>query len=543
MQDSDSELLRAYAEHGSEVAFAELVSRHINLVYSAALRQVNDAHLAQDVTQAVFFALACKAGKMRQTFVPGWLYRSACFESAKLKRAAVRRQARERQVLEMQSSTAQSDPDWDALAPMLDEAMSQLGEKDRDALLIRYCQNRDLKAVGARIGASEDAAQKRVARALEKLRELLARRGLTLSAAALATALASQAVNAAPPGLAANVTASALAGATAGATAISSLIELITTPKFQAASISTLFLAAVVGLLLQNQVLHRLREERVSLREQLAQLDSLRAENAQLGKLRMGAKELERLRKEHLDLLRLRNEVARLRKQLQEQRVALAPTPSPESVLTNLPPVQLTIEAKFVEALPAVFNDLGWGTLVQASKQGAATGILTEQQSAALFRVLKETAGVDILSAPKVTTLDRRQAQIRAVDLRTIRTGAGELEPQEVGPMLDVLPVVAADHATVELTAIAAIKQFLGYTETEPAQPVFRNFSATAHAVLRDGQTLVLTGPRKQSVGELPPDAKQIFVLVTPTLIDPAGNRLHVHDDEQPELTTVPPQP
>jgi type II secretory pathway component GspD/PulD (secretin) len=142
-----------------------------------------------------------------------------------------------------------------------------------------------------------------------------------------------------------------------------------------------------------------------------------------------------------------------------------------------------------------------------------------------------------------VTTLDQRHAQVKVVDVRTIRTSEGNLEQYEVGPVLDVVPVVSPDHSTVQLTVDAKIKEFLGYTDTEPAQPIFRDFVATAHSILFDGQTLVLTGPRKQSVGELPPDAKQIFVLVTPTLIDPAGNRLHVHDEEQPELTTVSPQP
>ena len=97
-------------------------------------------------------------------------------------------------------------------------------------------------------------------------------------------------------------------------------------------------------------------------------------------------------------------------------------------------------------------------------------------------------------------------------------------------------------RSSVELTATATVKQFLGYTETEPVQPIFRDFSASARATMLDGQTLVMSGSQKQSVGELPADAKQIFVLVTPTLIDPGGNRLHVRNDEQPE-SAISPQP
>src|SRR5207247_3928527 len=165
MEETDSELLRAYAERGSEAAFGELVARYLDLVYSTAVRQVNDIHLAQDVTQSVFVALARKAGKMRHPFLAGWLYRSACFESANVRRTAARRHAHERQLIAMQSTITDSGPDWDAIAPVLDEAMSQLSEKERDALLIRYFQNHHLKVVGERLGASEDAAQKRVSRA------------------------------------------------------------------------------------------------------------------------------------------------------------------------------------------------------------------------------------------------------------------------------------------------------------------------------------------------------------------------------------------
>ena len=131
---------------------------------------------------------------------------------------------------------------------------------------------------------------------------------------------------------------------------------------------------------------------------------------------------------------------------------------------------------------------------------------------------------------------------MKVVDVKTIRTSAGALEQHEVGPVLEVVPLVAADHSSVELTATATVKQFLGYTETEPVQPIFRDFSASARATMLDGQTLVMSGSQKQSVGELPADAKQIFVLVMPTLIDPGGNRLHVRNDEQPE-SAISPQP
>ncbi|HYV27233.1 MAG TPA: sigma-70 family RNA polymerase sigma factor [Candidatus Eisenbacteria bacterium] len=525
MENSDIELLREYAERGSEAAFGELVARHVNLVYTAALRQVHDGHLAQDVTQTVFIALARQAEKLRHPFLAGWLYRSACFESAKIQRGAARRQAREREVIEMNSTTPAIEPDWDAIAPLLDEAMSQLDEKDRNAILARYFQNQNLKSVGERLGASEEAAQKRVSRALEKLRALLAQRGVTHSATALAASLASHAVTAVPPALAAGVTAAVIAKIAANAGSTFSLFKLMTTTNVKAAALATLLLAAVVGLVFQNQTMARIRMETGALREQVAQLDELRTENERVAKLSVDTDELARVRREHLELVRLRGEIALLRRQLKERQQALSQAIPPEIAQTNSVPVQLVISAKFIEAPAAVLARAGLQAFkVQAGYQATITGILTEEQVSEIARTLLEKSGVDILAAPRVVTQDGRQTQINVTEARTIGG-----EQYWLGPMLDVIPAVSADHSTVDLTVVATQKQLLGYTETEPAVPIFRNFSANARVTVYDGQTLVLSGPQRQSVGELPKDAKQILVLITPMLVDPAGNRLNLH--------------
>ena len=214
---TDEELLEQYARERSESAFGELVTRHLDYVYSDALRVVNgDAPLAQDVTQTVFFDLARQAGKLPcDVALAGWLHRHTCYTAAKAVRSERRRQSREHTAMEMRALDDNTRPEWELVAPYLDESLNELDPKDRDALVLRYLRKQNLRAVGATLSISEDAAQKRVDRALEKLHVLLKQRGATLTVAALGTALATQAVTAAPAGLAASIAKIALAGAAA----------------------------------------------------------------------------------------------------------------------------------------------------------------------------------------------------------------------------------------------------------------------------------------------------------------------------------------
>ena len=214
---NDEQLLQAYARERSESAFGELVTRHLDCVYSAALRVVNgDTPLAQDVTQTVFIDLARQAGKLScDVALAGWLHRHTCYTAAKAVRTERRRQSREHTAMEMRALDDNTRPEWEQVAPYLDESLNELNPKDRDALVLRFLRQQDLRAVGAVLGISEDAAQKRVDRALEKLHVVLKQRGATLSLAALGTALATQVVTAAPAGFAASVAATALASAAA----------------------------------------------------------------------------------------------------------------------------------------------------------------------------------------------------------------------------------------------------------------------------------------------------------------------------------------
>jgi RNA polymerase sigma factor (sigma-70 family) len=202
MTTADMELVREFAARQSESAFATLVSRHTNLVYSAALRQARNPQLAEEVTQAVFIILARKAGSLgTKTILPSWLYRTACYVSGNALKQELRRQHREQEAY-MQSNVQETEAAaWEQLSPLLDEAMSHLGQTDRDALVLRFFEGRNLNEIGSALGASEEAAGKRVNRALEKLRKFFAKRGVTLTATLIAGAVSANSVQAAPIGL------------------------------------------------------------------------------------------------------------------------------------------------------------------------------------------------------------------------------------------------------------------------------------------------------------------------------------------------------
>jgi RNA polymerase sigma factor (sigma-70 family) len=225
MMNDDLPLLREYARSQSETAFATLVNRHLNLVYSVALRQVADPHLAEDVTQAVFILLARKAHALGPKIIlPGWLCRTARYASANALTLQRRRQHREQEAF-MNAESPEPDPEtWRHIAPLLDGAMAQLGQKDHDAVVLRFLQGRNFKEIGDILGASEDAAKMRVGRALEKLRQFFLKRGVRSTAAVIAGAMSAHSVQAAPTALAKSVTAAAL---TKGAAAGGSTLTLI----------------------------------------------------------------------------------------------------------------------------------------------------------------------------------------------------------------------------------------------------------------------------------------------------------------------------
>ncbi len=218
---NDSELLQAWANRRDEAAFAELVRRHLDLVRASARRQVGASPLAEDVTQAVFLVLARKAGSLGDKVVlSGWLFRTTRFVAARALRAEQRRTHHET-VAAMQPAVtdAPAVPEhWQEVEPHLDAGLAALPAADRDAVLLRYFEGKPIRSVGELLGVNEEAAKKRVSRAVEKLRTWLAGRGVVLTAAGLVTLLGNLPVGAAPAELAGQIAAAATAN-TAGATA------------------------------------------------------------------------------------------------------------------------------------------------------------------------------------------------------------------------------------------------------------------------------------------------------------------------------------
>lgn len=215
LESDDMTLLCEYASSGSEAAFAALVSRYIDLVYSVAFRHVRNASQAEEVSQIVFMLLARKAGQMpKGTVLSGWLYSTTRLTAANYVRSEIRRRRREQEA-QMQHSVDPPDAEvWEQLSPHLDEAMSSLSKRDRDFIVLRFFGSKSFQQVGAILGTSEPAAKMRVSRAVEKLRKLLASRGVAFPAAVLCGAISAHAVQAAPVAVAASITASVLQGST-----------------------------------------------------------------------------------------------------------------------------------------------------------------------------------------------------------------------------------------------------------------------------------------------------------------------------------------
>ena len=247
MQELDDiALLRQFAADRSEAAFQQLVSRHAAFVHSAALRQVRDPQLSAEITQAVFLILAQKAPRISdKTILTGWLFKTTRFVALAQVRAEARRRQHEQETqmhsqLQTDSPTGSPDQAWAELSPLLDDALAQLGETDRQAVLLRFFENKSLAEVGHKLGAGEDTARKRVSRALEKLRKFFAKHRVYYSTAIIAGAISANSVQAAPPGLAATIPAMAVKGSAISVSTLTLMkkaLELMTIAKLKAAAL------------------------------------------------------------------------------------------------------------------------------------------------------------------------------------------------------------------------------------------------------------------------------------------------------------------
>ncbi len=362
MSGTDLELLARYTRQHAEDAFAEIVRRHLNLVYSAALRQVRSPQLAEEVVQSVFVALARQASHLAaDTILPAWLYQVTRHTAIDVIRRETRRQLREQFAQELNTMNA-TVADWTQIEPLLDEAMHALDASDRTAILLRYFENKSFREVGETFGTTEDTARKRVNRAVERLREFFARRGATVGAGGLAVLLSANAVQAAPVGLAATVLTTTLVGTTLTATAF----KVITMTTLQKALLTTTLLAAVsTGVYEASQAsaararAQQLEQRQASLAEQIQRLT--RERDAAASQLAFLREDKERTPREVAELLKLRGETALLRNEINDptqkavkswfNRVALLKQRLAQTPEANIPELKLLEEEDWLAAV------------------------------------------------------------------------------------------------------------------------------------------------------------------------------------------------
>lgn len=516
------ELLRRYAVEGVDEAFAELVRRHLDLVYSAALRRCfGDAPLAGDVAQTVFLDLARRfrkggtpgpSGLDAIRSVPAWLYRHAGFVASTAMRSESRRRARETLAMELNPTSEATD--WSPVAPILEEALSELSDADRDALVLRYFEKEPYARVGAVFDISEDAARMRVDRALDRLRAALEKRGVTSTSGALAALILAHAVVPAPSGMAASISAAALSMPLAAGV----------TPVLAVKPLTLGFATAVlVGVLTFGWIGSRLQRDRRLLEQTNAEL------RAELGSLRSAASqstsaadlaELERLRREHDELLRLRGEVARLRRELRAGMgtgvAAGRPDAPPEAELVS--PSQIQIESKYFEIPDSEWDGVGLDFL----KQGRGSLALMEPADVRiLVASLQSRTEVTSLASPSVTTLSGRQARVSVVE-DEVET-AVSLEPR-LALSLDVTPFVVStgepESSWIVMNLIAGYQTLESQPTAgnpRPALPVF------PEARVKDGHSVLLRLP---ALGAGEGGGRSLLAIVTPVAIDAAGRRL-----------------
>jgi RNA polymerase sigma factor (sigma-70 family) len=555
---SDLDLLRRFARENSQDAFTEIVRRHVNLVYSAALRQVRSPQLAEEIAQSVFADLARDANKLKSdTILTAWLYAVTRRTAIDTIRKESRRQLREQIAVEMNDMNATAN-DWTQIEPLLDDAMAALDETDRAAILLRYFENKNLREVGESLKISDDAAQKRVSRAVERLREFFSKQKITIGESGLAVLISANAVQSAPVGLALTIANASLAAAGTTLT----FMKIATATKLKLAFSAIVVVGAVTAFVVQQQNRVKLRGENESLQQQIGQLQ---ADNASLSNRIISIGEANQSPTEQFnELLKLRGEVGVLRRQLDE--FAEKNREGMTDANTNPPAPQIHIKSRFLKMPKDVLADFGMDGPTRF------IGVLTSENASHTLQEVELRNGVETLAEPEAVTPSGRQVQMRVTQVSSIITNfclqetngisaiVPQIEPVETGAVLDAMPRILSDGHTIELPVIASLTDFLGYapsTNTTPAyttdgqevdvptiSPQFHVQQATNSVNLLDGQTLVLTLKDDQVPADTTsPDAtflesadskseysdKQTVVFITATIVDPAGNLVHAN--------------
>lgn len=574
MKQDDMALVREFAATQSEAAFTTLVNRHIGLVYSAALRQTGDPHLAEEITQNVFIILARKAAKLgADTILPAWLYRTALYATADALKQQHRRQAREQEAY-MQSTVTNeiANADWQQLAPVLEDAMAGLGENDRAAVVLRYFENRPWQEVAAQLHLTEDAVQKRVTRALEKLRKILSKRGLTLTGTAIAGALTTNAVQAAPTTLAASIT-------TAVCTGTGLTLATVAMTTFQKIALAATLAVTIGGGIYAAKQVHddraqiqTLQSEIAPITEQLGQMTE--QHNQDTNTIAWLKEELAENEKNNFELLKLRGEVGWLRKKADalskanqdlQIRTASGGIITPDANTNAMGVLQIHVKARFLSAPKAALTGIQFFLNSQIADAKSFTGILNNENFTNFYAQLRTRKDVEVLGESEVTSIIGRQFEVRATHIITVVTNFAMMETNdtvsivpettqvECGPILNATPRVLADGSTIALPVIASLTDFLGYSATPKTVPTYTKngehvdlptvspqFSvreSTASVNVFDHQTLVLkldnkvvpTDEHLQNLDgtEVKVLNGDVLVFITATIVDAAGNRVN----------------
>ncbi len=498
---SDARLLRDYAEGGSEPAFREIVTRHTDFVYSAALRQVESSAAARDIAQGVFTDLARKASSLAQgnaaarSSLAGWLHRATRYAALNHLRDDRRRLANEREAMNQLLTNTESPAVWEQIRPTLDEALDSLDDEDREALLLRYFKNQDFRTVGLALGVSDDAAQKRVSRAVEKLREFFSKRNVTIDVAGLTVLISANAVQSAPVGLAVAISTAALAGTAVSTSTVIAATKTIAMTTIQKTIIgATLAVAVGTGVFEAHQA-SQLREQVQAFQQQQAaqtqQLQQLQRERDdatnRLASLQ-DIKQKQRQRMEHLELLSLRGRVNQLNNELRQQRnnpsqeTSSNAAASTDSVLFSAsqsnhvangqtlvlggwqmkgirgyllvsPTVQagdpstdeepITVRSQLVAAPDGFWNQIGWQDAKSDTRCSALTCLLTSEQSETLIEAVGETEGGMI---PTASLTKEHDGQLFGI-------GYSQWDNGQPGVLMgiDIVPRIASDGESVNI--------------------------------------------------------------------------------------------
>jgi len=458
MDQTPHNLLADYVQNGSETAFRELVNRYVDLVHSVASRMTRgDVHLAEDITQTVFTDLARSARKLpADVMLGGWIHRHTCFVARNILRAERRRRDRENRSIEMEPVHDSSNDHLDEVAPELDEAINQLGALDRQAIVLRFFEQREFRAVGEALGCTEEAARKRVNRALQKLHLLLSLRGVALSVGSLGVVLSAHAVSAAPAGLAGTIAASALATASTVTGGVAwGLFQLMNTKLKTILAAGGVVVMGSVPVAMQQYALMAARAENAALRQHLERLAELEADNARLSatlsamQATRGGTDAQETPEPDREVMKLRGKISSL------QNAAARPRASMFNGLAQSPEILKMIREQKKDVMTSLYTDL-------VTELG-----LSKEQSSQLIELLADSLMTNIVDLAEVMQsggglaameplLAREESRLDAA-LRELLGDAGQAEYHAYNR--DMLNSMTAKQFTTLLTGDSRSKQ------------------------------------------------------------------------------------